>query len=92
MHSGGSGVVARLVGDADFRGRLLDELHELAAFLRARAAGLGAANSVDFAAMAASAPAALHAVSLGTVTAWLQVRAAPRVSRALQGVRRMWPS
>ena len=76
VRAGGGGVVGQLVADADVRGALLDELAELAAFLRCRAAGMGSAHGASFAAMAASAPAALHGISLGSVTAWLQVPAA----------------
>ena len=64
-------MVAQLVGDAGVRGALLDELHELAAFLRGRASHGG-----DLAALAASAPAALHSVPPGAVAAWLQARPA----------------
>lgn len=68
--------MTQLVADADARGRLMDELHELGAFLRARAsemAGGPASRDLSSALAAAAAPAALQSVSADTVTAWLQV-------------------
>ncbi len=60
--------MARLVGEADLRGSLQDEAHELAAFLRSRIAEAGAAS----AGVALLPPAELQDVSVATLEAWLQ--------------------
>lgn len=68
-------MVARLVTDAALRAGWLDDLRELAAFLRVRAGELGVPAS---AALAAAAPEALQRVSAGGALEMLeQVRSGP---------------
>jgi len=65
------GVISQLVNDGEVRGRLLDELHELAAFLRIRAAELASSSSSTF---IADARDDLQDISAGKINGWLQVK------------------
>ena len=62
-------MLGRLVSDGELRSSLLDELHELSAFLRSRASEL-TSSSGSFVADAADA---MPDVSAGTVNGWLLV-------------------
>ncbi len=61
--------MGRLLNDGEMRGCLLDELHELTAFLRSRVTELTSSSTT----FVADTPDALQDVSAGKVTAWLEV-------------------
>ena len=82
LAGGAPGVVARLVTDAAFRAAWLDDLRELAAFLRVRAHELDAPGA---AALAAAAPEAVQAVSAAAALEMLeQVLSFPARVRGFQ--------
>lgn len=62
-------MLSTLVSDGELRSRLLDELHELSAFLRMRASELSSSSS----SFVADAADTMPDVSAGTVIGWLQV-------------------
>ncbi len=68
-------MLGRLVSDGELRSSLLDELHELSAFLRSRASELTSSSS----SFLADTPNALQDLSAGTVNGWLQVRSPLRL-------------
>lgn len=69
--SNAGGIISQLVNDGEVRSQLLNELHELAAFLRTRAAELASSSSSTF---IADAHDALQDISAGRTNDWLQVR------------------
>lgn len=67
MHAGGK--VFQLLSDGEMRGCLLDELHELTAFLRSRVTEQTSSSSTFI----VDTPDALQDVSAGKINSWLQV-------------------